>query len=791
MLKRVRKDIEKGLQSYYYIPVIISLIITSCTSTKYVPDDRYLLTRNRIKLEDKSINRNEIKDYLKQRPNKKILGLRFHLLLYNISNINKDKWPHGWLRKIGEKPVIWDQYLTRTTYLQFKQYLENKGFYHSMVEDTVKFKKRHAMVTYYIEPNEPYYINKINYDIIDTSLRKIIVTDTINSLLKRGMLFDKEVLQKERARIENLLKRNGYYKFSKEYSYFEAHPVNGTNRVNLTMKIKKFEIVDQGQKLNYLPHNKYKINNIYVYPNYKTGPAVSQKNTSSENPDTVLHNNIYYIYNEDPDIKLSIISNANFILPGQYYNQNNVNKTYNKLSSLGLFKFINISFDELAAQTEEYEREYLLDCNIELTKRKIQSYQFEIVGTNSSGDFGARGNLLYNNWNLFGGAEIFNFKLTGAYEAIQEIAASGLSHTLELGTEFKVDIPKFLLPVRSERFVKRFAPKTSISLSYNYQARPDYIRTIANTSFGYNWRGNENIKYYVYPLEINFVQLPIVDTVFSESISGSYMQFSYEDHFVGNNRVGFEYNNQKIGKSKDFVFLKVSIESAGNILHGFSKISKPDRDSASASYKIFNVPYSQYLKTDIDFRHYNIINPTNSIVYRIFAGCAYPYGNSTALPFEKKYFSGGPNSIRAWRTRELGPGSYVDTSKTKIPNTMADIKLEANIEYRFKLFWKIEGALFLDMGNIWAINPKDERPNSLFVFKDFYKDIAIGTGFGTRFDFSFFIIRLDFGFKLRDPSFYENKWIIGSDLLSSNAYKDRKENDYRIFNFQFGIGYPF
>ncbi|UCH15395.1 MAG: BamA/TamA family outer membrane protein, partial [Bacteroidales bacterium] len=755
---------EKGRQNYYYILIILSVIITSCTSTKYVPEDKYLLARNKIRIEDKSINKNEIKNYLKQRPNKKIIGVRFHLFLYNRSNINKEKWPHGWLRKIGEKPVIWDRYLTQSTYLQFKQYLENKGYYQSRVEDTVKFKKRQrVLVTYNIIPNEPYYINNIHYDIIDTSLRKIIVTDTLNSLIKRGMLFDKEVLQQERIRIENLLKRNGYYKFSKEYSYFEAQPLNGTYNVNLTMKIKKFEILDQGQKLNYIPHNKYKINNVYVYPNYISGSTVSQRSISSEELDTVLYKNIHFMYNEDPRIKPAIINNANFIVPGQYYNQINVNKTYNKLSSLGLFKFINISFDEFTEQTNEFDREYLLDCNIELTKRKLQSYQFEIVGTNSSGDFGARGNLLYNNWNLFRGAEVFNLKLTGAYEAIQEAAASGLSHTLELGTEFKVDFPKFLLPLKTERFVKRFAPKTSISVSYNYQARPDYIRTIATASFGYNWRGNKNIRYYVYPLEINFVQLPFVDTTFSESISGFYLQFSYEDHFVGGGRIGFEYNNQEIGKSKDFVFLKVNVEPAGNILHGYSELANRERDSASNRYKIFNVPYSQYLKTDLDFRHYNIINPANSIVYRIFVGCAYPYGNSNALPFEKKYFSGGPNSIRAWRTRELGPGSYLDTSRTKIPNTMADIKLEANIEYRFKLFWKLEGALFLDMGNIWAINPKDERPGSLFDFKDFYEDIAIGTGFGARFDFSFFIIRLDFGFKLRDPAFIDYKWIMDND----------------------------
>jgi outer membrane protein assembly factor BamA len=783
---------EKGRHSFYYILIILSLIITSCSSTRYVPEGEYLLTRNKINIEGKLVEKDEIKSYLKQRPNKKILGVRFHLFLYNLSNIKKDKWPHGWLRKIGEKPVIWDQYLTKATYTQFIQYLENKGFYHSEVEDTMKFKKRHAVVTYNIIPNEPYYINKINIDILDTNLYSIVINDTANSLLKRGMLFDKEVLQMERVRIENLLRRNGYYKFSKEYSYFEAQPVKGTNYVDITMKIKKYEVMERGQKIDYLPHNKYKINNVYVYPNYKSVSAAAQKSQDLVKYDTIPFNRINYVFNEDPHIKPSIINASIFVLPGQYYNQNNVNKTYNRLSSLGLFKFINIGFSELKNTTDDPANDYLLNCNIELTKRKVQSYQFEIVGTNSSGDFGARGNLLYNNWNLFRGAEVFNLKLTGAYEAIQGVVASGLSHTLELGTEFKVDFPKFLLPIKTERFIKRYAPKTSISLSYNYQARPDYIRTIATASFGYNWRSSENIKYYVYPLEVNFVQLPIVDTAFSESITGSYLQFSYEDHFVGGGRIGFEYNNQKIGKSKDFIFLKVNVESAGNILHEYSKRTGAERDSVSRSYKVFNVPYSQYLKTDIDFRYYNFINPINSIVYRIFIGCAYPYGNSNALPFEKKYFSGGPNSIRAWRTRELGPGSYLDVSNLKIPNTMADIKLEANIEYRFKLFWKVEGALFLDMGNIWAINPDDERPNSLFDFSKFYKEIAVGTGFGTRFDFSFFIIRLDFGFKLRDPSFSQNKWIVDSDFFNSDEYINRKDNnDYKIFNFQFGIGYPF
>jgi outer membrane protein assembly factor BamA len=785
---------EKGSHSFYLILIFLLFIITSCSSTRYVPEGEYLLTRNRLNIEGHLVDKNEIKNYLKQRPNKKILGVRFHLFLYNLSNIRKEKWPNGWLRKIGEKPVIWDEYMTRSTNTQFKQYLENKGFYDSEVEDTVRLKKRHAVVTYNIKPNEPYYVNSIKIDIIDTNLYSIVVSDTANSLIKKGMLFDKEVLQNERVRIENLLRRNGYYKFSKEYSYFEAQPVEGTDYVDITMKIKKYEVTDRGQVVAYMPHNKYRINNVYVYPNFRAASPVSQKSQSLIEYDTIPFNKINYIFNEDPRIKPSIINASIFVLPGQYYNQNNVNRTYNRLSSLGLFKFTNIGFTEVINTGNDPEKDYLLNCNIELTKRKVQSYQFEIVGTNSSGDFGARGNLLYNNWNLFRGAEILNLKFTGAYEAIQGTAALGLSHTLELGTELKLELPKFLLPIKTERFIKRYAPKTLISLSYNYQARPDYIRTIATASFGYNWRGNENIKYYGYPLEINFVQLPIVDSTFSESISGSYLQFSYEDHFVGDGRLGFEYNNQKIGKTRDFVFFKINIESAGNLLNLYSNLTNDDRDSVSSRYKIFNVPYSQYLKTDIDFRYYNFINQANNLVYRLFIGCAYPYGNSSALPFEKKYFSGGPNSIRAWRTRELGPGSYfdTDTTKSKIPNTMADIKLEANIEYRFKLFWKVEGALFLDIGNIWAINPDDERPNSLFDFNKFYKDLAVGTGFGTRFDFSFFIIRLDFGLKLRDPSFSQDKWIPDSEFLNSDEYALRKdEYEYKIWNVQFGIGYPF
>jgi outer membrane protein assembly factor BamA len=239
------------------------------------------------------------------------------------------------------------------------------------------------------------------------------------------------------------------------------------------------------------------------------------------------------------------------------------------------------------------------------------------------------------------------------------------------------------------------------------------------------------------------------------------------------------FTNQNLQKSKDFIYFKFNSELAGNILYAAFKASGAEK--TDGAYELFKVSFAQYALGDIDFRYYNILNPGNKIVYRFFAGAGLPYKNSTALPFEKQYFSGGANSIRAWQVRDLGPGSYIDTTHTTYSNQTADIKLEANLEYRFKLFWVLEGALFVDAGNIWAINNNDNREGAQFKFDRFYKDIAVGTGFGTRFDFSFFIFRFDLGIKTRDPEYPDGqKWVFGSRQLGRNDF---------VLNL--GIGYPF
>jgi outer membrane protein assembly factor BamA len=266
------------------------------------------------------------------------------------------------------------------------------------------------------------------------------------------------------------------------------------------------------------------------------------------------------------------------------------------------------------------------------------------------------------------------------------------------------------------------------------------------------------------------------DSVFLDSISSTPLGYSFEDHLVNVIRYGFELNRQAIGKSRNFIFTRFTIETAGNLIYVANSLFR------SGDSTVFNVPYFQFLRSDVDFRYYNVIDKQNTFVYRLFVGAGYPYGNSTALPYEKKYFSGGPNSIRAWNTRDLGPGSFVDKDTTRnsvfyYPNKNGDIKLEANIEYRFKVFWKMEGAIFADMGNVWEVHADENKPGANFKWNRFYKEIAVGTGIGARFDFSFLLLRLDFGIKVRDPAY---GWI---PVFENFTLHD--------LHFKFGIGYPF
>ena len=765
---------HKGILS---LVMAIFFLLTSCSPGRRIPKGSYLLNKNQIEIRQKNIPAEQLNKYILQKPNKKVLGIRFHLWLFNIANPAKTRWPHGWLKKIGEEPVIYNPDFTKNSTGQIKQFLENKGYYYAEIKDTTLYKRKNAIVRYSVIPNEPYRIKSIRYVFEDTATVSWILPDTIHSLIRKGKILDKAVLQEERQRIETFMKNNGYYRFSKEYIYYEARIIPSTLDVDLTLIIKDFVEGETDPKTKIRPHRRYKINNVYVFPYYSPLDLKEQGQEISTGFDTTYYEGTYFLHKGNPKIKFSLVTNKNNIREGDYYSLSEVDKSYRNFSSLGLFRRVNISFKDADTLVSAGEDKYL-DCSMELSRRKVQSYQAELVGTNSSGDIGARGNILYQNWNLFRGAEVLNLRLTGAIEAL---SGQNIKFMHEMGTEVKISFPKFLAPLRMEKFVRRYTPKTVVTGTYNYQSRPDYTRSIANLSFSYFVEGNKYFTHYFWPIELNYIQLYEDRSTqeFIDDIQTTYLAYSFTDHMVASIRYGLEFNSQKLGKRSDYIFTRVNLESAGNVLNTVSHWM--GTDTVDGQHQLLGVPYFQYVRGDFDFRYYNVVDPLNKLVYRLYMGTGYPFGNSKALPFEKKFFSGGTNSIRAWRTRELGPGSSQPDTIFEYPNQVADIKLEANFEYRFKIIWKLEGAFFIDAGNIWAIRSETDRDPAQFEWGRFYKEIAVGTGLGFRLDFNFFLLRFDFGLKLRDPSLPDGKrWIPTNRGFEKGDLK-----------FQFGIGYPF
>jgi outer membrane protein assembly factor BamA len=468
------------------------------------------------------------------------------------------------------------------------------------------------------------------------------------------------------------------------------------------------------------------------------------------------------------------------------YNLANAENTFDAFNRLRQFRFINIYFQESRSRSDSA----MLNCNIDLSPLSKQSTSFDLEGTNTSGNFGVAGNLNYLHRNLFHGAEILNLSLKGAMERQQAVMKNQSLdfNTREMGVEATLSVPKLIGPGSLLPSFGNNLPKTQITLGYNYQSRPDYTRTISSMKLGYEWKTSEYKQHNWNLFDFNLVNLSSFDSGFINSIYDLYIKGSFTDHLILAANYTYVYNSQPVRTRENYSFLRFSIESAGNILKVLSAITgaqkKVVQDTTGLKpqsyYELFKTRYAQYLKGDIELRKGHWLNKYNSVVGRLFLGIGLPYGNFDVLPFEKKYFTGGANGIRAWQVRSLGPGTY-SAPKGSYPNQSGDIKLEGNLEYRYKLIKFLDGAFFLDIGNVWAINEKDNRKGAQFKPGEFYKQLAIGTGTGFRFDFDYFVFRLDLGMKVRDPAQTEkSRWILGTRPLKTSD-----------FNFSFAIGYPF
>lgn len=776
--------------------VLSMLLFQGCNVTRNVPEGRYLLIGNDIRVNKSAagirklnFDQDDLSGLVQQKPNKSVLGfIRFGVWVNSFTSKGKETGWKRWLnRNLGTEPEILDPYMVGRSMDQLEMYLNNYGFFHSIVDtNIIKRGKKKAIVEYRLKLARPYRISDIAYSIKDTTLKRIMLTGKENSLIHEGQIYNVSLLDDERYRVTDLLRNEGYYFFSPEFIFYEIDSTVGNHKMKIIQNVEQVRYPSDTNPARYLErdHYRYYIDKILINPDF------NPIRTDTSNMDVYVNNSDrlvsrYRIYYRDKlRIRPRALRNSIFIEPFELYSQKEQQDTYRQLSSFPLFGYTSIDFRRTGNPNEQADTaRHMLNCAINLTRRPVQSFSFETEGTTSGGKLGLAGNFVYQNLNIFRGGEVFTVKLTGGVEWQQGGANPNdvflFFNTIETGAEASLDFPKFLLPVSQDKIPKTLRPRTTIKTGINYQNRPDYERYVTNVSFGYNWRARQWVSHSLIPIEINSVSI-FPDSSFIrrlEELNDPRLTNQYTDHFIMAAKYSYIFNNQERNKVKDFTFFRFNIESAGNLIGLTSNLTKAPKNE-NGEYTVWNIPYSQYVRTDFDFRYYFALKEGNTFVYRNVFGIGIPYGNSRVLPFEKGFYAGGASDMRGWRYRSLGPGSYRDTTGNNFEK-MGDIILEMNLEYRFPVYSFVKGALFADFGNVWLLNYSDNYPGGKFEFNDLLSEIAINAGVGIRFDFSFFIFRVDGAAPVRNPAYPDNRrWRTGSLQL-----KDI------IWNF--GIGYPF
>lgn len=769
---------KKGI--LYTILLYLALSLASCSATKFVPDGSYLLDEVKIHTDNKEIKPSDMRLYVRQNPNSKWFStIKTQLYVYNWSGRDSTKWFNRFLRKIGDAPVIYNESDAIRSQEEIAKAVQNLGYMGASVKRTTKTKKKKLKLFYEITSGKPYIVRTLKYDISDKKIAEYLRNDSTQSMLREGMLFDVNVLDAERQRITDYLLCNGYYKFNKDYITYTADTARNTHQVDLTLHLLPYKtyVGDTPKE-----HFQYKINKINFITDYD---VLQSSALSSIEINDSLHYNGFPIYYKDklylrPKV---LVDNLRFA-SGDLYDERNVQKTYTYFGRLLALKYTNIRFFE--TQNGDSTQ---LNCYVMLTKSKHKSISFELEGTNSAGDLGAAASVSFQHRNLFRGSETFMVKFRGAYEAISGLQPGYKNHNYtEYGVETSINFPNFLFPFLTSDFKRRIKATTEFGLQYNYQLRPEFSRTIASASWSYKWMQKQKIQHRIDLLDISYLYLPWISSQFQEDYINKdkdnyILKYNYENRLIV--RMGYNYSYNSAGGAlvnntitTNSYSIRAGFESAGNILYGISKMINM-RKNKDGEYAILGIPYAQYLKGDFDFAKNIIIDHRNSLAFHAGIGIAVPYGNAKVVPFEKRYFSGGANSVRGWSVRNLGPGSFAGDGN--FMNQSGDIKLDASIEYRTRLFWKFRGAAFIDAGNIWTIREYENQPGGVFEFDKFYKQIAVAYGLGLRLDLDFFVLRFDGGMKAINPKYKKAK----------ERYPIIHPRFSRDFAFHFAVGYPF
>lgn len=768
--------VKKARIYIYFLTVL--LLLSGCSVSKFIPDGQYLLDEVHVRSDNKEIKSSEMYSYVRQKPNSKWFSLvKLPMYIYCASGKDSTKWINKLLRKMGDAPRIYDPSVAEETRMQILSAVQNKGYLGAEVVLEEKLKKNKIDAYYRISTGNPYMISSINYNIEDYVIRDLLMNDSIHSNLVEGMRFNVNVLEEERNRITQYLLNRGFYRFNKDYITFQADTVNGTYRIDLTMNI---ALNEQNDGNNNSLHRQYKVRKV----NYLMD--IDNLATVRNNPetDTVEYNQLSIIYNDRLFLRPGVIASHNRIEPGKLYSNRDVMATYSSLARLGILKYSNIRFVEHFENDSSY-----LDAYVSLSKNKNKTLAFQIEGTNSAGDLGAAASVTYTHRNLFKGSETFNIKARGAYEAVTGLEGYANNNYTEYGIETNLEFPEFMFPFLKSDFKKRVNAKSQVSAKYNWQIRPEFERTLASAAWSYRWNSKKRASHRLDVLDINYIYMPYRSNTFIEYLNymdeiNPLLRYSYEDLFIV--RLGYTYTYNSAGVStqqtakKSSYSIRFNIEESGNLIYGLSKLIH-NKPLDGESYRVGNISFAQYVKLDFDFAKNIMIDDRNALVFHIGTGVAVPYGNSKSLPFEKLYFSGGANSVRGWSVRSLGPGGYRGASGSlDYVNHTGDIKLDMNVEYRTHLFWKLNGAAFIDAGNVWTLKDRYSDSTGQFSFKRFYKEIAVSYGLGIRFDLDFLILRFDGGMKAINPM-----------ETGVDRYPLIKPDFSRDFAFHFAVGYPF
>ncbi|MDR0510808.1 MAG: BamA/TamA family outer membrane protein [Rikenellaceae bacterium] len=759
--------------------LLVLAALASCSATRNVPRGEYLLSKVKLQPDrdhprKERVGVDDMEKYIRQGPNTRFLGMKVSLAVYNMARPGSEAWLSRLLRRMGSPPVILDSALALRSATNIRNYLDYRGYLGSEVTFVVDTARRKAKVTYFVSQHKPYTIDSVACNFLDKAIRSAVMEDSARSLIVPGRRLDFDALDNERKRIAGNLKNKGYYNFTAGSIFFDVDTTAGDRRAGVTMVVKQYQDgFDASGRPVMGSHPLYRIRNINLNPSFDPARAASDS-LYSRGLDSTNYFGLNILYKKRFEVKPRIMRKYVMLHSDSLYNDDEVNQTYNRIMRLGYFRSMNILFDPVAGAGAGHERQ--LDCYIRCTPGKKHSYKVDFEGSTTSSFNSVTIGLGYQNRNLFRGVELFDLNFKTGLEFMK--AGSGLSY--DVGASVSLTFPRFLLPIDIDRHNRVPNPRTRFEVSIDEQKKPVYRRTLSSGSLGYSWLNRRgNITYVVRPVDVNLIKVGYVDDGFLNSLGNSYLQDSYRSQLVAGISSSMVYSNTPATSNLDNVTVRLNLETNGNLLRAISPMFSGR--NVNGRYEVFGIEYAQYVLGNISMSNRFALGSRTSIAYRLWGGYGFTYGNSFggSIPNERLFYAGGSNSMRGWQVRTLGPGATdASTVDRRYPSQVGDIKLEANVEFRFPVVAFLKGALFVDAGNVWLGRHSGGSPEATFNIGSFYRQAGLDVGLGARFDFNFFLLRLDWGVKLHDPGRMEGRRWIDKFRYSDTA-------------LTFGVGYPF